>query len=45
MQSEVSFVEQVVSVGMLEKSSFPEGLISSSWNHKDFSSIREDPAG
>jgi hypothetical protein len=40
----VSFVKQVVSFGMLEQSSFPEGLISTSWNHEDFSSIREDPA-
>jgi len=32
----VSFVEQVDSVGMLEQSSFPEWLIPSTCNHKNF---------
>jgi hypothetical protein len=37
-----SFVEEVDSIGMLEQSSFPEGLVSVTWKHDDFSSVRED---
>jgi len=38
----VSFVEEVNSIGMPEQSSFPEGLVSVTWKHEGFSSIRED---
>ena len=37
-----SFVEEVDSIGMLEQSSFPEGLVSVTWKHEGFSSIHED---
>jgi len=37
-----SFIEEVDSIGMLEQSSFPEGLVSVTWKHDDFSSVRED---
>ena len=38
----VSFVEEVNSIGMPEQSSFPEALVSVTWKHEGFSSIRED---
>ena len=38
----VSFVEEVDAIGIVEQSSFPEGLVSVTWKHDDFSSVRED---